>query len=433
MPAAAPAPATPPLTLQEWALLASAYLSQFVASGFFFMAMTAILRDRGVPLEQIGWLYMLGMAPGLKFLWAPLLDRYGFGKRGHYGTWLALMQALLLATLLWLAALPMRESDPAPLAALLTGCALVSILTSWQDIAADGLSCRLLGPAQRGLGNAMQMACGMLGFAAGGGGVLMAYERWGWQSAILGLALLNAVTLAQALLYREPPHARPAPEARPSLGAQWLRLWRFWRQPGTGWRWAALIATANSGVCMAYMLLTPMLVDAGWSMSKIGEVVNVYGTLIGSASMLALGAFIRRWSAARAMPWVMAVQALAVAALAAALLLALGDDRWVLAGVAAYMALYTPLDVLMPTLMMGRASAGTPATDFSMQHGIYTSMGLFVAGALAMQAAAAYGYGAALVLSLAASVLAGLAAPWLWRSANERQARAEKAAEGAAS
>ena len=49
MPAAAPAPATPPLTLQEWALLASAYLSQFVASGFFFMAMTAILRDRGVP------------------------------------------------------------------------------------------------------------------------------------------------------------------------------------------------------------------------------------------------------------------------------------------------------------------------------------------------------------------------------------------------
>lgn len=62
MPAAAPAPATPPLTLQEWALLASAYLSQFVASGFFFMAMTAILRDRGVPLEQIGWLYKIGRA-----------------------------------------------------------------------------------------------------------------------------------------------------------------------------------------------------------------------------------------------------------------------------------------------------------------------------------------------------------------------------------
>ena len=51
MPVAAPAPATPLLTLQEWVLLVSAYLSQFVVSGFFFMAMTAILRDRGVPLE----------------------------------------------------------------------------------------------------------------------------------------------------------------------------------------------------------------------------------------------------------------------------------------------------------------------------------------------------------------------------------------------
>ena len=52
---------------------------------------------------------------------------------------------------------------------------------------------------------------------------------------------------------------------------------------------------------------------------------------------------------------------------------------------------------------------------------------------IAERSNAVYGYGVVLVLSLAASVLAGLAAPWLWRSANERQARAEKAAEGAAS
>ena len=97
---------------------------------------------------------------------------------------------------------------------------------------------------------------------------------------------------------------------------------------------------------MAYVLFMPMLVDEGWSMDKIGELVNIYGTLIGSASMLVLGAAIKRWSAARAMPWVMAGQVLAVAALAAAMLLA---------GVVTCMALYSPLDVLMPTLMMGRA------------------------------------------------------------------------------
>lgn len=80
------------------------------------------------------------------------------------------------------------------------------------------------------------------------------------------------------------------------------------------------------------------------------------------------------------MPWVMAGQVLAVAALAAAMLLA---------GVATCMALYSPLDVLMPTLMMGRA----------------------------------WGYGVALGLSLLASLLVCVAVPWLWRGANERAKR----------
>ena len=139
--------AVPPLSRQEWALLCSAYLSQFVASSFFYMAMTAILRSRGVPLEQLGWIYLLGIVPGFKFLWAPVLDRYGFGRHGHFGIWLALMQALLIITLLWLGMLPMSPEQPLPLAALVTGCLLIALLTSVQDIAADGLSCRLLGPA----------------------------------------------------------------------------------------------------------------------------------------------------------------------------------------------------------------------------------------------------------------------------------------------
>ena len=125
--------AVPPLSRQEWALLCSAYLSQFVASSFFYMAMTAILRSRGVPLEQLGWIYLLGIVPGFKFLWAPVLDRYGFGRHGHFGIWLALMQALLIITLLWLGTLPMSPEQPLPLAALVTGCLL---LTSVQDIAA---------------------------------------------------------------------------------------------------------------------------------------------------------------------------------------------------------------------------------------------------------------------------------------------------------
>lgn len=261
------------LTGQEWALLCSAYLSQFVALSFFYMAMTAILRSRGVPLEQISWVYLLGIVPGLKFVWAPVLDRYGFGRHGHYGMWLVIMQALLLVTLIGLAMLPMSPDEPLPLTALLTGCLLMALLTSWQDIAADGLSCRLLGPRQRGLGNALQMAAGMVGFAAGGGGVLILYEHWGWQAAILSLAILNALTLVQALLYREPARARPLPGRQQTLPQYWQRLWGFWKQPGTGWRWALVLCTANCAVCMAYAMITPMLIDTGWIQHPMMPVV----------------------------------------------------------------------------------------------------------------------------------------------------------------
>lgn len=414
--------AVPPLSRQEWALLCSAYLSQFVASSFFYMAMTAILRSRGVPLEQLGWIYLLGIVPGFKFLWAPVLDRYGFGRHGHFGIWLALMQALLIITLVWLGMLPMSPEQPLPLAALVTGCLLIALLTSVQDIAADGLSCRLLGPAQRGLGNALQMACGMLGFAAGGGGVLIMVEHWGWQPAIWSLTALNTLTLVQALAYREPAHARPAPHAQLTIPQQWQRLWRFWQQPGTGWRWLLVVATANAGFCMAYGLMTPMLVDAGWSMGQIGQYLNIYGVLIGTLSMGGVGLLMRRWSLAHTMRWVLGAQILAVLAV---ILMHWGLNRHaptalIVLCIAAYMAFYTPVDVLLPTLMMERASGSTPATDFSMQNGIYFGSGILISSAAGLQLAAATGYGTTLGIALLASIVLAVAIPRLWRSANAR-------------
>ena len=427
--AAHAAPSVPPLTRAAWALLCSAYLSQFVASSFFYMAMIAILRGRGVALEQLGWIYLLGLVPAVKFLWAPLLDRHGFGAWGHYSRWLVLMQGLLILTFLWLGTLPMSQEDPLPLGALVTGCLLISLLTSLQDIAADGLSCRLLGPAQRGLGNALQMACGMLGFAAGGGGVLIMVEHWGWQTAIYSLTALNALTLLQALFYREPPHAGPLVHEQLSVGAQWKRLMQFWKQPGTGWRWLLVVTTANAGFCMAYGLMTPMLVDAGWSMGDIGQYLNIYGVLMGTASMAGIGLAMRRWSPARTMRWVMAAQILAVVAV---ILMHVSLEQKlptfaVVLCIAAYMAFYAPVDVLLPTLMMERASPSTPATDFSMQNGLYFSAGILISSAAGIQLAAATSYGATLGVALAVSIVLSLAIPALWRRANARAAAASKA------
>lgn len=368
--------------MQEWALLASAYATQFVAFSFFVSGLVAILRSQGAPLMQLGWLYLLGLAPGLKFLWAPLFDRYGFGRWGHYGCWLTLMQALLIATLAGMAMLDVRAGAPLPMTPLMAG--------------------------------------GMFGFAMGGGGMLIAYERWGWRTAIICLMAINAITLTLTLLYREPERARPLRSARlPHLHEYWQRLGRFWLRPDTGWRWALLIAAAQASVCLAYGALTPMLVDHGWAMGKIGRIVNIYGSAIGVATTLTLGLFMRRHSPTAALCWMLPAQTLAVLLLGVPLL-ARAADVWILLGIAGYLALYMPLGALMSALMMERASAQTPATDFSMQYGLYNCAG-FALSALALPLAQRWGYAAPLGISAALGLLMCFVAPRLWRKTQSAQ------------
>jgi PAT family beta-lactamase induction signal transducer AmpG len=109
-----------------------------------------------------------------------------------------------------------------------TGCAVLAFLSSTQDIATDGLSCRLLSEKERGLGNGIQSAGGMLGNLLGGGAVLMAYPYLGWKGCMVILALGTSVSLFQVLCYREKTCSCNTQSSRALL----RRFWSFWQTPG---------------------------------------------------------------------------------------------------------------------------------------------------------------------------------------------------------
>ena len=48
-----------------------------------------------------------------------------------------------------------------------------------------GLACRLLSPDERGVGNGIQIAGGLLGNMLGGGAVLLAYPHLGWHGSVM--------------------------------------------------------------------------------------------------------------------------------------------------------------------------------------------------------------------------------------------------------
>ncbi len=108
----------------------------------------AWLTVAGVDLKTIGALSLVGWPYLLKFLWAPMLDRWqplGLGRRR---SWLVLTQASLAAVLALCALF-----DPTQSVWPLVGLALaLATLSATQDVAIDAFRTEALTPAARGLG-----------------------------------------------------------------------------------------------------------------------------------------------------------------------------------------------------------------------------------------------------------------------------------------
>ncbi|MEM8861749.1 MAG: MFS transporter, partial [Chloroflexota bacterium] len=62
-----------PKQRKKMILLAGLYTSQFLGLGFILTAIPAIMRENGAGLDQIGWIYALGIAWMIRFLWAPFV------------------------------------------------------------------------------------------------------------------------------------------------------------------------------------------------------------------------------------------------------------------------------------------------------------------------------------------------------------------------
>ncbi|MDA8925422.1 MFS transporter [Gammaproteobacteria bacterium] len=103
-----------------------------------FSTLSAWLRDVGISLTEIGFFSWLVLTYSLKFLWAPLVDRYSiplFGRLGKRKGWILFCQFMILIALLGMSA-----SDPIKSLQFLAIFAfLAAFFGSVQDIAIDAL------------------------------------------------------------------------------------------------------------------------------------------------------------------------------------------------------------------------------------------------------------------------------------------------------
>ncbi|MDX1996531.1 MAG: MFS transporter [Thermoanaerobaculia bacterium] len=361
-------------------LLGLLYVTQALPLGFFVVALPAILRSRGASLEQVGALGILALPFLLKFLWAPLVDRFG-ASSGHYRSWLLWLQTAAIVTVLGIAGFdPLLDS-----AALLGLGALFMVLAATQDVATDGLAVRLLWHEDRALGNGIQVGGYYLGQILGGGGVLVLVDRFGWSAALAVLAAWLALPLPLVARLREP--ASLAPGARGAIGPRALAA--FFRRPGIG-AWVLVLISWRLAETMVQWMVNPLLVDRGFSLEHIGLLLGVLGSVGALTGALLGGRVVRVWGRHRSL---VTTGALLVPALAAYLLPALGIGGVgtlaavvvvsSLVGGAATAALYTAA--------MDAAADDTAGTDFTIQHSL-AAVGPMAAAGLSGVSAAALGY-----------------------------------------
>ncbi|MEV6802268.1 MFS transporter [Micromonospora rifamycinica] len=382
--------------------LTTLYVTQYLGIGFITVGLTAILRDGGTSLDTLALLQFVGLVWPLKFLWAPLVDRYGSRRHGHYRSWLLPLQAGLVLSLLALLpfADPTRQLGP-----VVAICAAYVFLSATQDIAVDAVAVRVLSAGTRGAGNGIQVAASYLGNLLGGGACVLVYDRYGWVPAIGLLAALTAVGLWVVWRLREPARTDRVAGAGPAYRA----LLSVFGQPGCRWWTFGVVPLVYTGAGAAYALVTPALVDAGWSLARIGVVTGVVISAPAIVAGLLAGIGVDRFGRGRLL--VVGGAALAVAT---GLLLPLMNGRAPLAttvvALCCFMAAYTVANVVLYVVNMDYSRPGTGGTDFT----VLSSFGLicsFLAASVGLAAADRFGYPAVAVGSVvlvALGVLVGL-------------------------
>src|SRR5262245_24708575 len=342
-------------TRTKFALLGSLYFSQGLPFGFFTQVIPVLLRRDGFSLTDIGFLSSLIAIPWmLKFVWAPVVDRYCLASSGRRRSWILPLQLFTALTLVALAAFP---STP-PAAVLIASVLLLSTRAATQDIATDGLAVDMLTHRERGAANGLQVAGYRVGMIVGGGLLLILHEQLGWPLTFLAMAMLVAVASVPIAATREP---RPPAEAvleRPATR-------HFLRRPGVV-RLLLLVVTYKAGEAFATGMLRPFPVDAGLSLADVGWLLGTVGFVAGLVGALLGGSLVNRLGRKEALVWFGLLQAVTVgfyALLAAgkpdpiALYVLCGAEH--LAGGMATAALFT--------CMMDWCGTKTSATDYTVQ------------------------------------------------------------------
>lgn len=259
----------------------------------------AWMKQEGVDLSTIGLFSLVGLPYTLKFLWAPLMDRFTPPLFGRRRGWLLVMQLVLITALLSLS-LAKPAENPWLLALL---AMFVTFFSASQDIVVDAFRREDLSDHELGLGAAMYVNGYRLGMLLAGGGGLILADLMPFSAVyqlMAGALLLGVIT---TLVAREPDLAPGTPTT--IRGAVIEPFVEYFRRDGA-LLFLAFILFYKLGDAMAGAITTPFYLDLGFSKTEIGVVVKLFGFWATIGGGMLGGILILRWGINRAL-WIFGI------------------------------------------------------------------------------------------------------------------------------
>jgi len=213
--------------------------------------LAAWLTTEGVSYKAIGAFALVSLPYNLKWLWAPVLDRFQLPFLGRRRGWMILFQVLLAVSIAALGAFDVAAN----LGTIAVLAIAVAALSASQDVVVDAYRTDLLGKSERGKGTATYVAGYRVAMIVAGWGALMMADFISWRAVYWIEAGLMLVCIVATLLAPTPP-AIPPP--RTLRDAVLLPLGEFFRRRG------ALLALLfvmlyKVGDAVAGQMVTPFL------------------------------------------------------------------------------------------------------------------------------------------------------------------------------
>jgi len=271
-----------PGSTHKWDVLLSARLWIAALMGFssglpLMLTLTVLqawLTQEGVSLATIGMAGLVGLPYSIKFLWAPLVDRYKPLALGRRRSWLLITQIALAASIVFLS----MQDPGSNLWRLFVAALFVTFFSATQDIVVDAYRRESLADEEQGLAASFYTYGYRLGMLLASAGGLILADIIGFSGVYLVMAAVMAACVVVTLVAPEPVSSAPPRTLVTSFVGPFVEFFTRRDDAIKALLVLVFIVIYKLGDNIASHMSIPFYLQLGFTNTEIGAIAKIFGT-----------------------------------------------------------------------------------------------------------------------------------------------------------